>query len=335
MTFAFYRNFRWLSCFFLLLGCSNDVKFAVPPSSQEFNQSVAYNNKVDFLFVVDNSKSMNKVQENLLSSLMPLTTTLNQLKLDYHVASTSTTMASWFPMSGKIFGEPKFITSSTPDFQNRLTEKIMLGDSGSTVEKGLDAIKSILSFPFQNDDGQTFLRSDALLVIVYLTNEDDKSDKIDTGNSNNQTKHYSDFLDSVRPLWSNGQRSWIFNFIGITSQNDACTTGDLTDYKEPGIRLMEMAKKSNGRIETICQIKLDLAISNIKARLVQFLTDYKLNKIPVVDSIRVYVNQILIPMHPTSGWSYLPDLNVIRFNGDSVPKADDDIRVDFTPDGPN
>ena len=33
-----------------------------------------------------------------------------------------------------------------------------------------------------------------------------------------------------------------------------------------------------------------MAVSNINARIVQVLTDYTLNKIPVVETIRVFIN---------------------------------------------
>lgn len=320
---------------FIILSCSNGVNFAVPQTTQEFNQQLAYNNKVDFLFIIDNSASMNKVRVNLYNSLQGLVTTLNQLKLDFRVAATSTTMASWYPMAGRFFGEPKYITAETPDFQNRLSEKVLIDSAGGSVERGLDSMKSVLSEAYQNSEGQNFLRNDSLLVIIYLTNEDDKSEHINSGNAGNQAKHYSDFLDNLKPVWSNGERSWIFNFVGITSLNDTCNTGDFSGYKEPGLRLMEMANKSKGRVESICQVNLGYAVSNIKARIMQFLTDYKLNKVPNLSSIKVFINGAEIPMDNTNGWSYISQLNVIRFNGNIIPKSDADIRIDFTPDQPN
>ncbi len=317
----------------LLVGCSNDVNFSVPQMSQDFNQSLAYNNKVDFLFIVDNSESMDKIRFKLHDSLAGLVDTLNQLKLDFRLASTSTTMANWFPMAGRLFGEPKYITPETPNFLTRLQERILIGGPASSIERGLDSMLNVLSEAYQNSEGQNFLRDDSLLVVVYVTNEDDGSEKINS-TGKDQTKYYSDFLDKLKPTWSNGERSWIFNFVGITSKNDPCNTGDF-GTKIPGIRLMELANKSKGRIESICQVNLSFAVSNIKARIMQFLTDYKLNKIPDINTIKVFINGVEIPKSDTQGWSYIASTNVIRFNGNSVPKADAEIRIDFTPDAPN
>ncbi len=318
----------------LLVGCSNDVNFSVPQTSQEFNQSLAYNNKVDFLFIVDNSESMDKVRLNLYNSLTGLVDALNQLKLDYRLASTSTTMANWFPMAGRLFGEPKYIIPDTPNFLARLQERILINEPGSSIERGLDSMINVLSDAYQNSEGQNFLRNDSLLVVVYVTNEDDGSEKINSASKTDQTKYYSDFLNKLKPTWSNGERSWIFNFVGITSKNDPCNTGDFGS-KIPGIRLMELANKSKGRIESICQVNLGFAVSNIKARIMQFLTDYKLNKVPDINSIKVFINGTEIPKDDANGWSYIASNNVIRFNGNSVPKADADIRIDFTPNAPN
>lgn len=317
----------------LLWGCSNDVGFSVPVSSEEFSQSVAYNNKVDFLFIVDDTDSMDKVQTRLLESLVPLVSTLSRLQLDFHIASLSTTVDSkWFPMTGRFFGDPKFITLNTPDFQARLQERIILGSKGGTEERGLAAMKLALSPAYQNGEGKGFLRSDALLVIVYISDENDKSSELDADeNSKDRSRVYSEFLDQLKPLWSNGQRSWIFNFIGFITKDDPCAGGGQTGYKEVGLVQMEMANKSNGKIESICQSTLSGAVENIKARLVEYLTDYKLSRAPAVDSIRVFVNGKSVPMDPVVGWIYIPEINVIRFNGTSVPKAEDDIRVEFLP----
>ena len=319
----------------LLVGCSNDVNFSVPSTSQDFNQTLAYNNKVDFLFIMDNSDSMAKARVNLFNSLPGLVEALNKLKLDFRLASTSTTMASWFSMAGRLFGEPKYITSETPNFLAKLKERILIeGPPGSSIEKGLDSMLNVLSETYQNSEGQNFLRSDSLLVVVYVTNEDDGSDKINSSSKTDQTKYYSDFLNSLKPTWSNGERGWIFNFVGLTSLNEPCSTGS-NGTKIPGIRLMELANKSKGRIESICQANLGFAVSNIKARIMQFLTDYKLNSIPNVDSIKVFINGAEIPKNDVNGWSYIANLNVVRFNGNAVPTADADIRIDFTPNAPN
>lgn len=324
-----WQQFILVTCV-LLSGCNGNVNFSVPISSEEFRQSVAYNNKVDLLFVIDDSDSMKKVQTKLLNSITPLTASLSQMKLDYRIASTTTSMASWVPTAGRLIGEPKFITLDTPDFQARLTERMIFGAQASTMEKGLAAVKSVLSPSYQSGEGQHFLRSDALLVILYISNENDQSDELDLAGTD-KTKVYSSFLDQLKPTWSNGQRSWIFNYIGIISQGEPCTSGDFTGFKEVGTYQIEMAQKSNGRIESICQPTFASAISNIKARMFEYLTDYKLSQVPDVNSIRVYVNQQLIPMDTTTGWSYISELNVVRFHGSSVPKADDDIRVEFLP----
>ena len=317
----------------LLWACSNKVNFDVPPASDTFAQTVTYNNKVDILFIVDNTDSMKKARQNLYDSLPYLTKNLNELKMDYHIAATSTTMSAGYALAGRLYGTPKFITAQTPQFEQNLRDKILMDDDGSVVERGLDAALRVTNASYNQTEGAGFLRNEALLVIIHISNEDDKSDKLDHKDKTNVTKYYKKYFDQLKPPMANGQRSWIFNFVGITSLSDTCKTG--TVFNDPGYNLMELARYSSGRIESICSPTLGSAVLNIRARIVQVLTDYPLSSKPVVESIRVAVNGQPVPQDSVNGWTYITDLNVIRFNGSSVPAADARVQVDFKPEGSN
>lgn len=326
-----FRIHRFGVLVLLLFACSNKVNFDVPPASDSFAQTVTYNNKVDILFIIDNSDSMKNARQNLYDSMPYLTKNLNELKMDYHIASTTTTMIG--SSAGRLFGEPKFLTQDTPQFEQRLREKILVDDNGSVVERGLDAVLKVTNASYNTTEGQNFLRPEALFVMIYVTNEDDKSINLDHSHNGAVTKFYQKYFDQMKPPMSNGQRSWIFNFVGITSLNDTCKTGSV--FVDPGYNLMELARYTSGRIESICSPTLGAAVLNIKARIVQVLTDYPLSKKPLVDTIRVSVNGQPVQEDPVNGWSYIAELNVVRFNGKSVPAADAQVQVDFKPEGSN
>lgn len=77
----------------ILLGaCAQDVKFGLPSTSDNFGQSITYNNKVDILWVMDNSSSMSKHQTNLSQAIPGLMTKLNSLKMDYQMAVVTSSM---------------------------------------------------------------------------------------------------------------------------------------------------------------------------------------------------------------------------------------------------
>ncbi|MCB0369192.1 MAG: hypothetical protein KDD45_06980, partial [Bdellovibrionales bacterium] len=217
----------------------------------------------------------------------------------------------------------KFLDSSVQNLNDALKKQILVGEGGSTIEQGLDAMNSVLTNNYVNEQGVPFLRSDSFLNIIALSNEDDSSQY--------EWKYYAEFLNKLRPDFEDGSKSWALHFFGVLSLNDSCPSGDWSFYKSPGYKYMELANYSSGFTGSICGNDLYKSLSAIKARVIQVLTDYKLKDIPDLSTLRVYINDQLVPEDINNGWSYIRENNVIRFNGNYVPKSDDSIRVDFKP----
>jgi hypothetical protein len=294
----------------LLAACSKP-SFGLPQTSDNFSSSVAYNNKVDILWIVDDSKSMLQHQQRLSTQIPVLVNNLNSLKMDYHMAVVTTSMYGLTNTGGKFVGTPKYVTKATPNLVNVLAERMIVGQAGNDNERGLDSMMTALSPTYINGEGAGFLREDALLVIVALSDEDDKSAP--------SVSTFTSFLDKLKTPWIDGSRSWMFNFIGVLEDSSACRT--FNDYSQPGDVYMEMVKKTKGVQESICSSNLGVAVTNIRARIVQILTDFKLKSI----------NGVIIPRSSTNGWDYIAATNSVRFYGSAVPAADVSISVDFKP----
>lgn len=305
-----------------LMACSNP-KFGLPEKQDSFSQSVAYNNKVDILWIIDNSASMLQPQRNLSSQLSSLVGTLNSLKMDYHMAVVTTSLGGANPDGGKFLGSPKYVTSTTPDLVNNLASRMVTGESGSNNERGLESMSVALSPSYLANEGKGFLRNDALLVVIALSDEDDKSAV------SNPVNYYTGFLDALKAPWIDGSRSWMFNFIGVLANSSACST--FSNYAEPGLIYMDLVKKTRGTMESICNNNLSSAVSNIRARIYQILTDFKLSGKPLVETIVVKINGADVPRNSSNGWDYIAETNSIRFYGSAVPAADASIKVDFKP----
>jgi len=313
--------------FFSLIqsGCGGNgaaSTFDVDQTGQNFGQKILYNNKVDIVFIVDNSTSMGQHQTRLSQQVPILVSVLKTLKMDYHIVVISTSMGVG-GNGGRFLGTPTVLTETTPDLSNLLQQRIAQGETGSNNERGLYSMETALSPSYLNGEGAGFFREDALLAVIELSDEDDKS--------NNSANYYANFLDKLKPPVADGRKSWIFNFIGVLENSSACRT--FNDYSEVGATQMQLADLSGGNKESLCGSNLSAAVSNIKARIVQILTDFYLKARPLEKTLKVMVNGQVVPQSSTDGWSYIEDGTkyIIRFNGDSVPPADADIRVDFTP----
>lgn len=305
-----------------LMACSA-VSFDLPQTSNSFGQVVTYNNKVDIIWIVDNSTSMLQHQQRLSAQIPDLVTVLNSLKLDYHMAVITTSMGGTSPDGGKFIGSPKYVTSSTPDLVNNLKNRIIVGEAGSNLERGLESLEKSLSPTYLANEGKGFFRDDALLVVIAVSDEDDKSAVSDSA------KHYTSFLDGIKQPWVDGSRSWVFNFIGVLPTSTNCKT--FNDYAEAGLTFLDIVNESGGISESICTTNLSTAIASTRARIFQILTDFKLSKRPVIESIVVTIDGVDVPRSSENGWDYIEANNSIRFYGSAVPAADASIKVDFKP----
>ncbi|MEN0060007.1 MAG: hypothetical protein AAGB31_14295, partial [Bdellovibrio sp.] len=159
----------------VLTACSQEVAFDLPQTNNTFEGNVSYNNKVDILWIVDNSSSMLQPQRNLSNQIPSLVSKLNQLKMDYHMAVVTTSMGGTNPDGGKFIGSPKYVTSTTPNLVSTLTSRMVIGEAGSNNERGLESMATALSASYLANEGKGFFREDALLVVIALSDEDDKS----------------------------------------------------------------------------------------------------------------------------------------------------------------
>ncbi len=303
-----------------VFSCSSAV-FDVPPEVEDFSAEVTYNNKVDILFMIDNSSSMGLYQQRLANQVELLLNSLNSKGLDYQMAVVSSDMRPG-GSGGKLIGSPAVLTQATPNLLSLLKERFSLGQGGSDLESGLGSIKDGLE-KFGVSSG--FLRQDAILALVALTNEDDYS--------LGDVSDYKLFFDELKPSVPGFAQGWLFNFIGVVSIDGQCKT--TAEFKEAGLRYMELADISGGGKNSVCESDLGTAVSNLEHKIVQVLSEFKLNNEPDINSIKVYLNNVLVPQSDSNGWTYQGSRQSIVFHGKYLPGAFDKIRVDFDPSGGN
>ncbi len=306
-------------------GCSKQ-NFSLEPESKTFGSIVEYNKDVDILMIVDTSGSMLKHQTNLADQIGNFVGALEKTKVDYRVAVTTMDMGNGGEGGRFLTGPgsaPAVLPFSYPALATTLAARIRAGED-SPVERGLEAMKASLSLPLSGSSNKGFLREGALLVVIVLSNEDDKS----------ITDDYVGFLNALKPpLEYSDERSWVAHFIGVQPNDKTCATSSW-NYYSPGLRYKELADASGGRSENICTADLSLAVDNIKARIIEIVTEYSLGPRKAREaSILVYVNGVLLPNDETNGWTYNSSRNSITFHGSGVPAPGSLIHVDFDPEG--
>ncbi|OQW46114.1 MAG: hypothetical protein A4S09_16905 [Proteobacteria bacterium SG_bin7] len=305
--------------FYFLLGCTAD--FYVNKEGKSLVYNPLFNSKLDILLVVDNSGSMEKHQEYLANSAPGLTSRLESLGFDFQIAVTSTDLSQQ-GQRGRFVGDQKILASGQPQLDQKLRKYILLGSQGSSQEEGLGAAKRALSSPLVEGENAGFLRSDAFLIILILSNENDYS--------SDKAQDYVDFFNELKPPLEGRERGWMLNFIGVTGAKDEnCTT--FGDYKDVGYRYLDLVRYSGGQAHTICTTNLKNAVDNVQKVLLTLLTEIILERVPDVETIKVYFNNVEVPKDEHNGWSYRAEKNSVIFHGTFIPKTITKINIFYTP----
>lgn len=315
------------------VSCNNKAtSFSLPSTQDSFGKTVVYNNKVDILFVIDNSRSMLQYQQRLAARIPDMINTLNQLGMDYHVAVTTTTMAadaSTYPMTRQILGNPKYLTAANI---NLLASRLNVGESGSDLNRGLDSLVYVTGV-YANSQAPDFLRSDAFFSVIFLGDSDDLSSEFGNPDRND----FINYMNQFRPDFKEGGRAWIANYIGTISANQTCD--NLGGVVSVGVKYMKLVNVSGGVNASICSNDFTTALSNIKARIVERITAYRLKDIPNKSTIRVFMGSAEIFEDAVNGWTLETETSadkvvyIIKFHGSAIPSSEQVVKIDYRPAG--
>jgi hypothetical protein len=187
-----------------------------------FTQSV--NNDIDILFLIDNSMSMKEEQDNLRKNFPVLTRVLKDLPQglpNVHIAVVSSDLGAGLLNDvpgcvgdgdrGRFQNTPRagsYLSAVGPDrnFDGDIVQAFAciaaLGTGGCGFEHQLQALRAALDPELMPEENRGFLRENAVLAMVLLTDEDDCSAPRDT-NGNNTLFDSSDLASqSLGPLSS-------------------------------------------------------------------------------------------------------------------------------------
>lgn len=353
-----------LSAIPLLVNCGGGGStFSLLSDSDSFIQSAgAINDKIDILWVIDSSGSMDSSQQNLVNNFNYFINDFQTKNLDFKMAVTGTD--AWRKLyngsdvcskfrdgpvrynfsTGKCLESGshngyRVITPSVPNWTNVFLNNVLQGILGHGDERPLQSLEVALAESLNAD----FVRPDSYLSVIILTDEDDFSNNTSSnlqGVSYNDPRlipvqHYVDLLDTVTGTSGLTRR---YNVNAIAIQDTACKDFLNTSFtgRMIGQRVGEFADLTGGLRTSLCgNFADDLGL--IADNILTLATQFYLSRIPVPSTIVVKVNGQVVPnknQNPgplLGGWEYDAGVNSIRFYGDYIPAAGSSIIVDFDP----
>lgn len=301
--------------------------FSILPTGQDF-QGSTQSNKIDILWVIDNSGSMLTKQQNLATSFASFITLLSNKNYDFRMAIvTSDTYATGLGgQDGNFQGVPTVISNSTVNFSNVFSTNVVVGATGAADAKVLDAINLSLSAGKLAGANAGFLRADAHLAVIVLSDADDNDSTATVAST-------KAFLDGLKPAVTDsasGRSRQMYTVHGVID-NQASPGPTPCIGSEDGIKFRQLANLANGNLMDICAANFGPGLENLAQEIAQFISKVLLKRQPQTDTINVFINGSAVPQNATNGWSYVSSENSIVFNGTYIPADSDTISVTYIP----
>lgn len=188
-------------------GCGGETpSISVQPSEEVFEQTgepiVA---KMNILWVIDNSGSMNNFQESVRQNILTFMENFTAKNYDFQMAVAATDAwrdlnipdagtggqvsfdsSNYSRLKADSLGN-RFVTGDTPDVVQRFDEMADVGTRGTGDERAFQSIEAVIL----NPENSNFFRPDAHFAIIIVSDEEDIS-RLNNTNCNGANQFYSE-----------------------------------------------------------------------------------------------------------------------------------------------
>lgn len=321
--------------------------------------------KLDLLWIVDDSGSMENKQANVAANFDAFFQFIQAAKVDYQIAIGTTDI---FNDAGQLRAD--VITPGTSDPAGAFRDAIKVGVAGKALEEGLAGAEDILEADRAGTlkvagkpDVIHFARDDAFLFIVAVSDEED--------HSFGEPRYFWRSFEQAKGIGNNGKVS----FSAIAGGNfdpdqGKVVAGDCTDNggATAAARYFEVADLTGGLVGSICDASFEATLREFGRLAVGLRRKFPLSskpdltacagqpdKLPACLQVTVryrcdapaatlgactdkqddcknlsgeaYGIACTPPFGGADGWAYEAGLNAIRFDGTSIPGLGSQVEV--------
>ncbi|MFO0598792.1 MAG: choice-of-anchor D domain-containing protein [Myxococcaceae bacterium] len=292
--------------------------------------------KADILLVVDDSCSMQDKQNALASNFTSFIQYAVAANVDYQIGVTTTTesLTECVPGFGCVSVNSKgpaghlvqdtqtmlkYVKPTTPAVSAVFGRLVNVGTDGSGGETPLACATLALTPPVVSNENAGFVRTDANLAVVIISDATDQSTQ--------PVSYYQNLLVNVKGF----QRLSYFTFSAITPR--AATPPGSCSYDDTGAnstRYDPIVQYTSGVSDEICNSNWAATLQNLGRTAFGYRTQFYLNNQPeMAGNVVVKVNGVVVPPGPNT-WQYDPATNSIKFNAAATPQPGVPLDIQYT-----
>jgi hypothetical protein len=274
-----------------LTGCS-DYDLVTFDGDDVFYQLEA--SEVDVLLVIDNSCSMQPYQDELAQNFDNFLTYFQEGDVDYQMGVVTTAVSgssptdgctqadlARIPEGGKLVGSgdrPTVITPDTPNGAEVFAELVDVGVCGSGYEMGLESAYRALTPPFVNGYNAGFLRADAFLSVIFVSDEEDSS-----------PLPVNDYINAFRNVKGQRDRE-VFNASSLVVTDIAECDAQQQVAGQVGTRYIDVARQGQGVLGSICADDFTSIVTDLSLASSRLTDTFYTTRLPAVGGLQVYVD---------------------------------------------
>jgi hypothetical protein len=272
--------------------------------------------RADILLVVDDSCSMADKQTNLANNFSSFIQYAVSANVDYQIGVTTTDTylnAGHLRQTG---ASGRFLTNTTPNVQSLFSTLVRVGTGGSGSEQPLEGATRALTPPNIAGVNAGFVRQDANLAVVVVSDAEDQS--------NQPVSYYENLLINVKGF-SNLSR---FTFSVIGPFLPSSPSGCVYDGFGAATRYTSLVTRTGGVREEICNTNWSATLQGLGRTAFGFRTQFFLTNTP--DQSQGGIN-VLINGTPAPPSTYMYDAasNSIRFQPNTTPQPGQTLTIDY------
>ena len=275
--------------------------------TEVFHQADEETKQLDVVWIIDNSGSMSDEQTALGINFSAFIDDFILKDIDFKMAITTTDTSSESKKGKMVAGSDVKLTSAMAQtdpiqFKADFKNLIKVGTSGSGFEKGLAASEG-----FMEKYSNSFVRPDAYLAVVVVSDEEDQSPKA--------VAEYTDYLKTFK---ASAGLVKVYSVVDVNNTNVG--QGGISTGSE---RYKEASNRTAGLIANIRDDFYNV-LTEMGESIINLLDSFALANAPVDGSLRVYVNSV-----ETTSFTYDAATLSIKFNQGSLPPVGSEVKVTY------